>query len=96
MATATVQRWRQRQRSGGSSNTLATAGLVAAGAVWCHRRISGGSRVAGATLPPRAAKVVTKTPAATAMVGAQTTINNPLKAAEAMAMETATTRTLNT
>jgi hypothetical protein len=31
-------------------------------------------------LPPRAAAVAMKTPAATAMAGAQTTINNQLKA----------------
>ncbi len=37
--------------------------------------------------------VATKTPAATATVWAQTTINNQLKAAAAMVKETATTRT---
>jgi hypothetical protein len=43
---------------------------------------------ATAVLPPRAAAVAMKTPAATAMVGAQTTFNNQLKSATAM--ETAT------
>jgi hypothetical protein len=61
--------------------------------VWRHRSISGGSRAAGAALPPRAATVATKTPAATAMVGALPTINNQLKEAAAMAMETTTTTT---
>jgi hypothetical protein len=37
-----------------------------------------------------------KTPAVIAMGGAQTTINNQLKAAAAMAAETATTMTLKT
>jgi hypothetical protein len=58
-----------------------------------HRSISGGSRAAGAALPPRAATVVTKTPAGTAMVGARPTINNQLNAAAAMAMEKTTTMT---
>ncbi len=40
-------------------------------------------------LPPRSATVATKTPAATAMAGAQTTINNQLKAATATATATA-------
>ncbi len=71
------------------------AGLVAAAAVWRHCGISGSSRAAEAALPPHAA-VVTETSAATAMAGTQTTINNPLKAAEATAMETATTTTIKT
>ncbi len=45
---------------------------------------------------PHTGVVVTKTPAAAAMVGAQTTINNQLKAAGAMAMETETMRTIKT
>jgi hypothetical protein len=49
--------------------------------------------LAGAALPPRAATVATKTPAATAMAGALPTINNQLKAAAAMVMETTTTTT---
>jgi hypothetical protein len=40
-------------------------------------------------LPPRATAVATKTPAAIVMAGAQTTINNQLKLAAAMATETA-------
>jgi hypothetical protein len=59
--------------------------------VWRHCSVSGGSRSAGATLPLRAATVATKTPAATAMAGALPTINNQLKAAAAIAMETMTT-----
>jgi hypothetical protein len=69
------------------------ASLAAAAEVWRHCSISGGSRAAGAALPPRAAIVATKTPAATAMAGALPTINNQLKAAGAMAMETTTTTT---
>ncbi len=45
---------------------------------------------ATAVLRPCAATVATKTPAGTAMVGKQPTINNQLKAAAAMATETAT------
>jgi hypothetical protein len=44
---------------------------------------------ATAVLPVRTAAVATKTPAATAMVGAHTTINNQLKEAAATATETA-------
>jgi hypothetical protein len=44
----------------------------------------------------RATTVATNTPAATAMAGVQTTINNQLKAAAAMAMETATMTTIKT
>jgi hypothetical protein len=43
-----------------------------------------------AVLPPRTAAVATKTPAATAMAGAHTTINNYLKEAAATATETGT------
>ncbi len=43
------------------------------------------------TSSPRAAAVVMKTPAATAMAGAQTAINNQLKLATATATMTATT-----
>jgi hypothetical protein len=45
---------------------------------------------ATAVLQPRAAAVETKTPAGTVMAGKQTTINNQLKAAAAMATEMAT------
>jgi hypothetical protein len=74
----------------------AVAGLAAAAEVWQHRSISGSSRAMGAALPPRAAMVAMKTPVATTMAGALTTINNQLKAAVAMAMETTTTRTNKT
>jgi hypothetical protein len=70
--------------------------LAAAAEVWRHHSISGGSRAAGAVLPPRAATVVTKTPEATAIVELLPTINNQLKAAAAMAMETMTTTTNKT
>ncbi len=69
------------------------AGLAAAAEVWRHCSVSGSSRAVGAALPPRAATVAMKTPAATAIVGALPTINNQLKAAAAMAMETMTTTT---
>ncbi len=68
--------------------------MAAAAEVWQHHSISGGSRVAGAALPPRSAMVVAKTPAATAMAGALPTINNQLKAALAMAMAMETTTTM--
>ncbi len=87
------QRWRQRG-GGGNGSTLAAAGLVAAVEVWRHCSISSSSRAAGAALLPCTATVATKTPAATAMVGALPTINNQLKAAVVIAMETRTT-TLN-
>ncbi len=45
---------------------------------------------ARAVLPPCAAVVGTKTPAATTMAGAQTTTNNQLKATATMVTETAT------
>ncbi len=70
-----------------------TAGLAAAAEVWRHRSVSGGSKAAGAALPPRTVTVGTKTPAATVMVGALPTINNQLKAAAAIAMEMAATTT---
>jgi hypothetical protein len=89
------QRYWQRSGSGAGS-TLAATGLAAAAEVWRHRSVSGGSRAAGAALLPCAAMVMTKTPAATAMAGALPTINNQLKAAAAMAMETTTTSTNKT
>jgi hypothetical protein len=49
---------------------------------------------ATAVLPPRAAAVETKTPAATAMVGAQTTMNNQLKSATATETATMTATTM--
>ncbi len=67
--------------------------MAAAAEVWRHRSVSGGSKAAGAALPPRAVTVATKTPAATAMAGALPTINNQLKAAAAIAMEMATKTT---
>jgi hypothetical protein len=53
---------------------------------------------ATAVLPPRATAVEIKTPVATAMVGAQTTINNQLKLVTAMetAKTTATTMRMET
>jgi hypothetical protein len=65
--------------------------LAAAAEVWRHHSVSGSSRAAGAVLPPRAATVATKSPAATAMAGALPTIKNQLNEAAAMAMETTTT-----
>ncbi len=70
--------------------------MAAAAEVWRHHSISGGSRAVGAALPPRAATVAMKTPVATAMAGALPTINNQLKAAAAVAMETTTTMTHKT
>ena len=51
---------------------------------------------AAAVLRPRAAAVAMKTPAVTAMAGAQTTINNQLNASTATATMTATTMTMET
>ncbi len=65
--------------------------MAAAAEVWRHCSVSGGSKGAGAALPPRAVTVATKTPAATVMVGALPAINNQLNAAAAIAMEMATT-----
>jgi hypothetical protein len=70
--------------------------LAAAAEVWRHHSVSSGSRVVGAALLPCAATVAMKTPAVTAMAGALPTINNQLKAAVAMAMETTTTTTHKT
>ncbi len=67
--------------------------MAAAAEIWRNCSVSGGSRVAGAALPLRAATVATKTPAAIAMAEALPTINNQLNAAAAMAMETTTTTT---
>jgi hypothetical protein len=69
---------------------------VAAAEVWQRCSVSGGSRAAGAALLLRATTLATKTPAATAMAGALPTINNQLKVAVAMAMETTTTMTNKT
>ncbi len=79
---------------GGAGSMLAAASLAAVAEVWRHCSISGGSRAAGAVLLPRTATVAMKTPVATAMAGALPTINNQLKAAAAMAMETMTTTTI--
>ncbi len=81
---------------GGTGSTPAAAGLAAAVEVWRHLSVSGGNRAAGAALLPRSAMVATKTPVATAMVGALLSINNQLNAAAAMAMETTTTTTNKT
>ncbi len=65
--------------------------MATAAEVWRHCSVSGGSKAAVAALPPRAVTVATKTPAATVMAGALPTINNQLKAAATIAIETATT-----
>jgi hypothetical protein len=75
---------------------MAAASLAAAAEVWRHHSVSGDSRAVGAALPLRTTTVATKTPVATGMVGALPTINNQLKAAAAMAMETMTTMTNKT
>jgi hypothetical protein len=51
---------------------------------------------AATVLPPRDAAVAMKTPAVTAMAGAQTTINNQLNASMPTATETATMMTMET
>jgi hypothetical protein len=71
----------RRQRGGGGGGQRCGSAAVAGMAV---------AAAATAVLPSRAAAVETKTPAATAIGGAQTTINNQSKAATATATETAT------
>ena len=69
----------QQQHAGGGKQRVGSttaAGMAAAAVIT-------------AVLPPLAATVAMKTPAAKAMAGAQTTINNQLKAAKSMAMERA-------
>ncbi len=66
----------------------AAASLAAAVAVWRHHGISGGCSAAGAALLLHPDAVGTMTPAATAMAGAQTTINNQLNVVTAMVMTT--------
>ncbi len=98
-SVAVVAVWRQRggrQHGGGVGSTMAAAGLAAAAEVWRHHSVSSGSRAGGAELPLHAATVAMKTPGAIAMVGTLPTINNQLKAAAAMAMETTTTMTHKT
>ncbi len=86
-AAAARQRWRQWQHASGCQ-------LGGRAAVWRHHGASDGSSAAEAGLPLHAPTVAMKTPVATAMVRAQTTINNQLKAMAAMATETATTTTI--
>ncbi len=104
------QCWPVRQQRGGkqhgsgvgtatapaTGSTPAAASLAAAAEVWRRCSVSSGSRAGGAALPPHAATVATKTPAATVMAGSLPTINNQLKAAAAMAMETMTAMTHKT
>ncbi len=85
---------RQGSDSGGGGSTPMAAGLEAAVVVWRHRGVSGSSRAPGAVLPPQATTVAMKTPAATVMVRAQTTINNQLKAVAATAAAMATRMTI--
>ncbi len=98
--------WRhQRQHCGGKRGGSAATAAAAA----CRQRGGGGGgqRVGSATaagmavaaaatavLPPRAAAVAMKTPATTAMVGAQTTINNQLKSMTATETGTMTATTM--
>ncbi len=85
--------WQCWQRGGsgggGGGSTPAAAGLAAAAAVCQHHGVSGGRKATRAVLLPRVATVATKTLAATAIAGAQTAINNKLKAAEATATKMA-------
>ncbi len=80
--------WRRWQLGGGSGSLAMAA--------WQWQLDSGSLGVAALTIAtttvllPHAAVVATKTPAATVMTGAMTTMNNQLKAAAAAATETAT------
>ncbi len=87
-APAACRQW-HRQHAGSGQ-------LGGCGRSLAHCGVSGGSRAAGAALPPRAATVAMKTPTATAMAGALPTINNQLKAAAAMVIEMATSTTIET
>ena len=62
---------------------------AAAAAAWRRQRQRGNDVGSAVVLPPRATAVATKTPAVTAMAGAQTITNNKLKMAAVMATETA-------
>ncbi len=93
--------WRQHRGEKRGSSAAAGVAAVAAAACW-QRGGGGGQRVGSATaagmaaavtttvLPPRATAVAMKTPTATAMAGAQITINNQLNAVMATAKETVT------
>ena len=88
VAIARRRRWQYGSRAAVAGSAAAAAGSaamaagsVAAAQIW---RTS----AATAVLPTCAAAVAIKTPATTAMAGAQTTINNQLKAATATATET--------
>ncbi len=75
----------------------ASASLWGGGPVAQQKRLLPvGMAAAAAVLPPRTAAVAMKTPAVTAMTGAQTTIDNQLNASTATATETATTMTMET
>jgi len=75
MFSLAVWRWRQAwQRGGGVKLGSGAAHCCVIAASLGH----GALAATNAVLPPRAAAVVMKTPAATAMAGAQT-INNQLK-----------------
>jgi hypothetical protein len=96
--------WRQHCDGKRGGSVAAAEAAAAAAAAARRQRGSGGGRgqcigsttavgmaaaaAATAMLTPRTAAVATKTPAATAMAGAHTTINNQLREAAAMATET--------
>ena len=75
-----------RQHAGGVPNRVRDASTRLGRGEPHHAR--------AAALPPRAAAVATKTPAATAKAGAQTTINNQLKSATPTETETMTATTM--
>jgi hypothetical protein len=90
-----------RKHSSSAAAAVALAAVATAACRQCSCKGGGRQHVGSATaagmavaaaatavLPPRAAAMATKKPMATAMAGAQTTINNQLKAAAAMATET--------
>ncbi len=90
----------QRQQHGGGGSSTATE--AEAVRQWRQRQFGGivaaaaAAARSGAVLPPRVATVATKTLVATAMAGAQTTINNQLITVAATATETAMTTTIKT
>ena len=73
-AVASLEAWRQRSVMGGSTAVGSAVVVVAAG-IATAVGMAAATTPATAVLPPRADAVEMKTPVATALVGAQTTIN---------------------
>ena len=96
MVVATAPRRQPVWQGGGGAAKLAIASQVVVAAIAQHW----GTLADTVMLPPREAAMVMKTPMATAMAGAQTTISNQLETVTATATEmttmTVTTMTIET